>query len=504
MKNKFILLSLLGSIHIGTGSTASADTSENGLDYTSPYVDPQQNCLTDGMINPPDKNFRYLYSRDCRVVHVLPPTIMPQNIRSQGVNLRACKGLQTTRSTLNTIEQTIDETDQRLRRLESELEKANSNQKKIISSQIEALSKRREDYVKNLEQTRARLEKDYYQLPGAVFSIAMDSSVNQNDLTQLRALNMANLNRRRTIVEKSPDGKSERRYEVVDISSLRPAQITQSYFSFLYNVPADAGKNGGVISTDIPNLEYLEQPGSRTGVIHVKANGGVSGKVVLSLTTACDRTKINEAGDLVLDESTDPFFTVNQTFFVQQMYAQGYVAKLKVDKTIDQITKFVSTHTNQGFKKSSVFLPVIKGNVDQILEFNWTSEFDAGKNISFDKILEIKNGVAAKLIDDYIENLTKAGIITVVPDKPVTPAEGGYVDETRVANRCWTERDGGLSGMFGGRHRVCGDYTYTVKVWRDGITEEEIRRSLRLSVESVDSMSINAMAPFYFTTAFIK
>lgn len=497
MKHKSVLLALFASISFETGTLAYADTSENGLDYTSPYINPQQKCLTDGMINPEGKDFRYLYSRDCRVVHVLPPPVMPQAIKSQGVNLAACESMKTVRSTVQTISKTIDEAEQRIRRLEGELDKASSNRKKEISADLDALKIRLEGYKKNLEQTEAYFDKRYGQTPGAIFSIRMDNTISQNDLVLLRGLNISNLLHRRTIIE---NGKTT---EAVEVSTLRPAQLSQSLFSFIYKLPEDTVKNGGVVSTDIPNLEFLEQPGgSHKGVIHVRANGGVTGKVLLSLQAVCDQTKVNESGHLVLDDSIDPFFTVNQTFAVQQMFAQGYIAKLKIDKVVEQITRAVTTHTDHGFKKSAAFGSMIRSKIDEILEFNWTTEFDSGKTISMDKVFEIKSGVAAKLVDDYIENLTKAGVITVIPDSPTKPNEGGYVDEVRTANRCWTERDGGLSGVFGGRHKVCADYNYTVKVWRDGITEEEIKRALDLKVESVDSMSINTMAPFYFTTTF--
>lgn len=476
-------------------------------DFTTPYVDPSQDCASEGMNNPEGKNYRYLYSRDCRVVHVLPPPSQPQNIKAKGLNLQACRALKSSRNTLESLEQSINDGHERIRKYEMALEKASPSESKVLQTKIKEQSERLAQYLKAQTDHDAKFEKLYVQTPGAEFAIYMDSGISQNDLNQLRGMNRSNLLHKRTIVEKTigPDGREQvKTYDTVEESALRVAPISQSYFSFIYNVPADAGKNGGVISTNIPNLQYLDQPGAVGGVIHVKANGGVSGKVIMSLTTACDRVKADATGTLQLDENTDPFFTVNRTFFIQQMFSRGYKASLKVDKAVEQITKFTSQHTNQGFKKSTLFAPSIKADVHELLNFEWTTHYDDGKTDIESKVLEIKTAVAQRLVDNYIENLVKAGVLTAQPDKVVDPATGGYVDETRTANRCWTESDGGVSGFFGGRHRVCSDYTYVVKVWRDGMTDEEIQRSLKLNVDASDSMTVNSMAPFYFTTAFTK
>lgn len=475
-------------------------------DFVSPYINPQRDCLTEGMITPEGKNYRFLYSRDCRVVYVMPPAIMAQSIQAQGVNLQACKDVASRRQTIHNIESTADGLSARIRALEESLEKAKPSEEKVIEEKIRKTQERLNAYMANLEANRARFNQDFGGLPGAIFSVALDGDITANDLNELRAMNLANLNRRRTIIEKEkgPDGKENiKQYEVVDTSALRVAPMAQSYFSFLYNIPDKALSNGGIISSDIPGLQPLEQTGSNTGVLHIRASGGVTGKVIMSVTTACDQTKI-EKGKPIFDESTNPFFTVNRTFMVQQMFAQGYEASLKVDKVIDQITKHTITHKNEGFQKSSIFLPSIKADVSEILDFAWTSEFDGGKNISVDKILEIKQSVASKLVDDYIERLVKEKMLTVQMDPKVEAANGGMVNETRTGHRCWTEKDGGLSGVLGRRHQVCGDFTYTVPVWRDGITQEEIRRKFDLKVTETDSMLVNMTTPFYYTTSFIK
>lgn len=502
--SKAIGLSLLWSI--ANVTPVIADTSEDGVDYTSPYINPQRDCLTEGMINPEGKSYRYLFSRDCRVVHVLPPAVLPQNIRSEGVNLQACTGVNATRNTMNNIDLTIDQLSQRIRDLETRLDTAKPSEVKSIEARIASLQARISGYNKAKEEAKARFDRDFVKLPGAVFSIVLDGDVSQNEILHLRALNAANLQRRRTIIREYIDDKGQkqtRTEEVLDLSTLRPAQIQNSYFSFIYNVPDDAGVNAGIIKTDIPNLQYLEQPTSRSGVIHVKGNGGVSGKVIMSVTAACDYVKPDPVTKKpVFDDNVDPFFTVNRTFGVQQLFGQGYVATLKVKKVIDQITTHTITHTNEGFKKSSVFLPTIKADVSEIMDFQWTSQFDNGKNIDMTKVFELKNAVAAKMVDDYIDKLVQAKILTIKDDSKVDPVNGGHVDEVRQGHRCWTEKDGGISGWLGRRHQVCGDFTYTVKVWRDGITEDEIRRHLGLIAEEKDGMQVHTTAPFYFTTAF--
>lgn len=502
--SKAIGLSLLWSI--ANVTPTFADTSENGVDYTSPYINPQRDCLTEGMINPEGKDYRYLFSRDCRVVHVLPPAVLPQNIRSEGVNLHACSGMNATRNTMNNIDLTIDDLSQRIRDLETKLDTARPSEVKTIEAKIASLQTRIAGYNNAKQEAKTRFDRDFVKLPGAVFSIVLDGDISQNEVLQLRALNAANLQRRRTVIREYIDEKGQKRTqteEVLDLSVLRPAQIQNSYFSFIYNVPDDAGVNAGIIKTDIPGLQYLEQPAPKTGVLHVKANGGISGKVIMSVTTACDYVKPDPVTKKpVFDDKVDPFFTVNRSFGVQQLFGQGYVATLKVNKVIDQITNHTITHTNEGFKKSSVFLPSITADVSEVMDFQWTSEFDNGKNIDLTQVQALKASVAAKMVDDYIDKLVQQKILTIKDDSKVDPVNGGHVDEIRQGHRCWTEKDGGLSGLLGRRHQVCGDFTYTVKVWRDGITEDEIRRHLSLAASEKDVMQVHTTAPFYFTTAF--
>lgn len=490
-------------------ATAASVHAVEVADYTTPNINPQRDCLTEGMINPANKEYRFLFSRDCRVVHVLPPPVMAQNIKPQGVNLQACGGLKSSRDSIATQEAKLADAEVRLLNYERAIEKASSkSEERRLTAKIKDLTERLTGYRKVLEESQAALDKHYGSTPGAEFSILMGGNISPTELNELRGLNLANLSRKKIIVEKTigPDGKENvKTTEVREESALRPAAIGNSYYSFVYNVPKDAIANGGVISSDIPNLQYLGQKdASYSGVIHVKSNGGISGKVVLALTLACDHTGKDPEGNLVLKEETDPFFTVNRTFEVQQMFSQGYVASLNVDKVVSQISKFTVNHTEQGFKKSSVFTPVINANVDELINFEWTTEFDTGKAASFEQISAIKTSVAEKLVDDYLENLEKEQLITKKADPVVDPVQGGYIDESRMGHRCWTEKDGGLSGLVGRRHEVCGDFTYVVKVWKDGVTEEDINRSLTLHGSTTDIMKINTVTPFYFTTAFVK
>jgi hypothetical protein len=490
----------------GLSAVAKADTSPGGLDYTSPYIDPQRECLTEGMINPPGKSYRYLFSRDCKVVHVLPPAMLNQGVKGEGVNLEACVGVAASRNTINTIDQRIDANQSRLLRLEVELDKARSvGERDAIQSRIKFIENSLKDLAVQKTEKVKDFKESYAQLPGAKFVVTLNGDVEQGDMNEIRAYNSANLNIRTKVKEKTtgPDGKViEKEYYTIEISALRPAAIEQSIYSFAYKLPKDALENGGIVSTNIPSLQYFEQPGGQTGLIHVKGRGALSGEVLMSVTTACGKTKKGSDGKLELEEKADPFFVVNRTFFVQEMFGQGYTASLNVDKAVEQITKYTVTHTNQGFQKSAVFLPIIRANVEEIMTFKWASEFDNGKGVSTKDILELKQAVATKLVDDYVEKLMEVGAITKVPDRSIAPVEGRNVDELRQGHRCWTEKDGGVSGWLGRRHEVCGDFTYTVQVWRDGVTNDEVRRSLKLAAGSSDSMLIHTTAPFYFSTAF--
>lgn len=493
-KLNLITLAILQGI-----TMAHADT----MDTTSPAINPQRNCLSEGMINPPDKNYRYLFSNDCSVVHVVPPEVLPQKIKGDGIGLRACPGLATLEDSINNLEMLLKESYDRSYKFLADSAKAeNPREAKKLRDKADAEKETANAYKTEIADAQSRLQSTYGRAPGAKFAIVLRSDIDARELNEIRALNHSNLNRSKVVEIHKPDGTVQR-IEVAESSTLRPAKIGQSVFSLLYKVPRDIDSSGGVLSTNIPGLQYLEQ-NQQEGVIHVKASGGITGELVMSQRLACEHTKKDESGKIVLDDQTDPLFIVNRTFTVQQMFAQGYVAELRVAKVVDQITNTVINHTDHGFKKSVVFNPSLVATIDQVVDFKWTEGWDNSKNGSLEQILEIKKSVAAKLIDDYIEQLKEAGLIEIKKDPGVPAAAGGYIDEARTANRCWTERDGGVSGWLGRRHTVCGDYTYTVKVWKDGITTEEINRHLTLQGKTTDQMQINMMAPFTYSTTFSK
>lgn len=496
--SKTFTLSLLCTINL----SASA---QNIQDTTSPYINPQRDCMTEGMINPEGKEYRYLFSKDCRVVHVLPPAKMDQDIKTETMNLNGCDGVSAAQKTLNSQAGLVDLMQDELMKIEVQLSKStNANDEKRLREKADRVAKKLAEYSKVYQDSVQNFEKNYGKTPGAKFSIYMNGDITHSELNGIRALNLANLRQQRTIERHTvgPDGAPKVEREVIyDTSTLRTAQIDNSIYSFIYDIPDTRIKNGGVIYSNIPGLQHLEQPGAEKGVIHVKASGGISGEVYMSLPAICPNTKKTN-GKYQLDQAKDPFFTVNRTFYVQQMFAQGYQATLNVKKVVDEVAKSVTRSTEGNFQKSNVFAQTFDGDFENIMEFVWVSDFENGKGADFKAIREIKGQVAATLIDDYISKLVSAGVLNIQKTPTTERAQGGHVDETRVANRCWTEKDGGLSGLLGRRHQVCADYTYSVKVWRDGITEDDIRKSLTLDGQTKDSMSVNMMAPFYFTTAF--
>lgn len=472
-------------------------------DNTSPAINPQRSCMAEGMINPPDKNYRYLFSNDCSVVHVVPPEVLPQKIKGEGIGLRACEGLATLEGSINRLQVAREEASSRSYKFFADSNKTNDPREARRLREKAESEQRVLNLIKaEIEDAQNRLRATYGRAPGARFAIILRSDIDARDLSEIRNFNQSNLIDKK-VIETRENGKVVDRREETEIRALRPAKIGQSVFSLLYKVPKNIDDDGGILSTNIPGLQYLEQD-QQEGVIHVKASGGVSGELIMNQRLACQHAKTDSSGKIVLEEDTDPFFVVNRTFTVQQMFSQGYVAELRVDKVVDQITKSVINHTDQGFKKSVVFHPSLTARIDQIVDFNWTEGWDSAKNASLEEIFEIQKSVAAKLIDDYIERLRTANLIEIKPDPATPAATGGLVDETRNANRCWTERDDGVMGKLGRRHTVCSDYTYLVKVWKDGATNDEINRRLTLHGKTTDTMLINTMVPFSYSTAFTK
>jgi hypothetical protein len=484
------------------GRAEVADTG-NDPGTTSPYISPQRDCLSEGLINPPGKEYRYLFSKDCRVVFVLPPANASEDIISSGLNLEGCGAVAENRKNIQAQEQTITEMQVAIGKLEAKLAQ---NYSRDLEGQIARLQERIQGYSANRLQAVKDFQTAYGKTPGASFAIRLNDSISQADLNGIRALNLASLNRivNKEIHQPGPDGKDQVvKYQETIVSSLRPAPLDLSVISFHYTTQGNMIDGDSLVFSDISGLEHLEQPGSKTGAVSVRSNGAVTGKVLLSLPWACSYAKPDATGRLQLNSSdADPLFVANHTFSVQEMFGQGYLARLKVDKVVNQIVDRVDTDTQHGFQKSVTFESDIGAHVNELLDFKWVSEHDGDNNVSLAQTLELQKAVATKLIDDYIEKLVAQKILTPQEDPVVDPAKGGNSTETGVASRCWTESDGGLSGMFGGRHTVCGDYTYTYQVWHDGITREDIRKSLLLDGETTESMSINQMTPFYFTTAF--
>jgi hypothetical protein len=487
---------------------ASARGATTGQNQTAPYINPDKECLTEAMINPPGKDYRYLYSKDCRVVYVLPPAVEGQEIHGQAVNIQACQGYNASVASITALENTINAAEEIRLKYENEIQETTSPSKvKILKEKLDSLNGRLSQYRVEREQAVKANEQIYGQMPGAVFSILLDSSISQSELNDIRALNAANLNRIIEVQEKDRDAQGNeitRTTYKTEISSLRPVPVSSSIYSFDYISPKNGNFQGGLISTSIPGLEALEQVGAKTTTIHVRGGDVVTGKVIMSLPTVCPYAQKNEQGQFQVDPGQlDPFFTVNRTLEVQEHFTRGFTASLKLDQVVEQITNFVSTQTDQGFQKSQLFEPIISTDSTKLIQFQWDEGYQEGPNTPLEKVIGIYNEVTADFINSYFNDLVKAGIVSVEEPPKQEPTHGGYVDENRTGRRCWNNS----RSVFGVRisgGSGCADYVYTVKVWKDGITQEELRKRLTISGDYSKSVHANEATPFYFTTAFMS
>lgn len=475
--------------------------------FDSPFIHPQRDCITEGMVNPGGKEFRYLFSRDCRVVYVLPPAVMGQAIKSQVINADRCEELKNLQNDITGRSKSISEIDKKIRSLIDQLlQEPSKSESAKIDKEIQDLETRKQQLEVRQKQGRTFRDDYFSQIPGAIFSITVEGGVSDSELGQIRSHNHNTLNRRQEYITEVKDTAgnvmSTTRTEKIIVSSLQKAPVNNSLYMFNYKKPEDSTKNGGVIEVDVPGYEVLAQPEGLSGTVIFRTNGAVSATLKMALTTTCARTYIGSDGVPKLDETgADPFFAIARNFDVQKTFGQGYTASLNVDKVVTQITNFSLKHTEQGFKKSSVFEPTLNANISEIMTFNWENEYNNGEKTSLAEIQEVKRAVAASMIDDYIEKLVQEKLITIQTEPKVDPVTGGYVDESRTGHRCWSERSGG----FLRRSRTrCGDYQYIVKVWKDGLTNEEVKRQLTLNGATTDSMSVYQKAPFTYSTVFVK
>ncbi len=481
----------------------------SAADSTAPVINPAQSCMSEGMNNPPGKTYGFLYNKDCSVVHVLPSRIENPKVQVwPSANLQLCDGLKAHIQSFNDLNKRINKLQLQTEVLEEKLtENLKESEFERISKQVQSLDKKRRE----LEFDAMAMRKETAQfgkIPGATISVFLNNSITQEELNYLRALNHSNLVQKIKRVDRSLDENgneviSER--EEYKISSLRPAQISSSLYSFSFYSLDQENPTNSIISTTLPGFEVLEQMESHQSVAHVRAGDVVTGEVVMSLLGVCDSVVEDENGRPSIDLSgqSSPL-TVNRTYGVNQVFTQGYEAKLDVDSIADQIISHVTHHKNSGFTKSSEFSNTIDTMVDSLIDFKWDSDSDNSQILSIDKVLEIKKEVSAHLIDNYFSKLVEQGILKIENPTSLPPAQGGMVPETQLAHRCWTEKRGGFSGLIGKRRQVCADYTYTVNVWKDGFTTEELKNHLTMNHQYIDRMTVNRATPFYYTTTFIR
>jgi hypothetical protein len=481
-----------------------AQASPDEVDSTAPYIYPGQKCPTDKMLSPEGKSFRYLFSKDCRVVHVLPPAQMPQAISAQPIDLTGgCEHyLDLREQSRKTAQRRNKIRDQLDDLLQQKLNAKTEKEQKKIEARIASLETDFEKVKVDLADIQAEL-KASGRHQAVRFVVNVSDEVSPNDLARVRAINANILVQPVTtkIIEKKPDGSTTESETTSYIeSSVRAAPIHSSIYSFRFYAP-DALYNGGVLSTSIPGLAYLQQKDGQEGILHVQSSGGVSGELIMSREAVCPRTKVVD-GEYVLDDLKDPFFQISRQFAVNQMYGRGYTASLRTERAIELISKKLIESKENGFQKSVTFTPTLKGKVDSLIDFRWTEEFQNNDPQTLEAIYKIKVSVAADLIDELFDKLVESGALQIKQDPVVDPSEGGYIDKTQTAHRCWTEKKGGLSGITGGRRTVCSDFVYTVKEWKDGITHEDINKSLNILSEIQDHVVINTVTPFYFNTIF--
>ncbi len=478
--NQRTTTSIMGAfIVLMQGMTAGAQ-----VDQTVPSMNPSKNCRVKGASHIDGiRDYNFLNSDDCQTIFVRPELVGQQLIDYRiSSNLDLCEAVNLSEQQVVEIRRGITDEHAHIRRLQK-IETTNPTKIKKIQAEIE----RRIGYINWLEEQEEKTlndkDKNYGEIPGATFSISVDARILPDDLYEIRQNNPYEF------IFEGPNGKPEIGYKFPDV---REANIVDSYYTFFYRKSSEREKWQSVLSSNSP-LE-LAKESQRTGIVHVLANEGMQLQAVLNLPSICLGAYLDEEMNWQLkNDSQKPIFTISRQYTVHQRAAYGYSVALKNNAVVDRIMNHLATNDNSGFTLDDLFLNEIKHDMNEYLDFTWTSQMGSDAlQFSPQKVKELKIDLFATYIQNYMDSLLANGVLEIMDSRPVNKVADGMAFSANGDTECFSSP----------LDKMCYQSVYRLTNWK-GLTPDQLRASLTVNQSFAKTVGVNHMEPFTYNSYFL-
>jgi hypothetical protein len=235
--------------------------------------------------------------------------------------------------------------------------------------------------------------------------------------------------------------------------------LTNSIYSFsLYRGDGVAKQFPSILTTNIPALEVLTQVGSSLPTAHVKLDGSAVAETKLSLNGACPMVEKVDSAWKVKANANQTFITVNRSYDVEMKAGYSLTATLDTHITNTVVETLIKEAKNHNLTKTQIYNRTLDLDGMQAT----IVELDTDIPLTNDEKTLITADVQQRLLDRYLAIYEKKGTLTSMRPVEVVAPDGGNIDVTYWATRCWSHH-----GFFHSSSG-CYDYSYQVPEWNDG------------------------------------
>ncbi len=450
----------------GAGYSAGAQNTDPGSIGELPYV--RYQLCPNNVRRPGNGANGYLYySKRCTTAYVVPR--QEAEFKLQGhpapgpaVTENWCSLVDDTANDIKAQNTSLRGISEKIGRLEEQMVEADTEKQTLIERKINILKGNSERINKEV----AALKKRYDDIEGHSFQVSFATGIDA-DIEAYRTSNTDTaLPGDLDILLPEDRGQSVR---------FDAAPISNGVLEFVAKEADDVGMKK-VLSARIPGLSASGQDEFNINSSYVNANGGMSGKLTLTLGGSCallkdkGRFSINKP---ITSESMSAYLVANFTYEVPVQVEYGYEANLKVKaKDLRAEARRVITNGANGLSRTDFMQKFLNGKLKQDFVFRWKSPGPMGtepklSSNSGSLPFEVSALVKESMMEKVADRMALLGYIIKRTSKDINipDVKAGHTTHMRVMRYCTTRKFLGVT-----YDRSCEDREEYYHIPADGLS----------------------------------
>lgn len=430
-------------------SGAHADLSQSGDPGhvgEIPYV--RYQLCPDHIARPQGGENGYLYySKRCTTAFVLPRQEAEFKLQGHAapgaaVNETWCALIDETAADVRAQAASLRSIDGRIQRLEEQLVEADSAKHELIDKKLKMLRESRARIVVEMEAVKKRHDN----IEGHSFQVSFATGID-TDVQKYRLANATTTLPEISDIILPEDQKKSVRFDA--------APIANGVLAFVSKEDNEISMKK-VLSARIAGLSASGNDEFDVNSSYINANGGLSGKLTLTLGGTCALLK--DKGKLVMNkpitsESMSAYMVANFTYEVPVQVEYGYEASLTVTaQNLKAEAERLITNAPNGLSRSDVMSKFLNGTLKQDFKFRWKAPGPVGNqpklsNTTGSLPFEVQAFVKESMMEKILDRMVFLGYIIKRTSKDINIPEvkAGHTTHSRMVRWCTKRKFAGFT-----------------------------------------------------------